>query len=173
MADNETAKRSATPPERINPEDPETAAARKELNNTAISEKPDAATAMELSRDKPSATSTTTTEEPLRASTPPPKEVKLQAPDGDLTEQVSSPKKKRAHDEVEDPNPNATKEVNGDVSPIAAAGSVSASRTDRLEPEKKRHRDISSEVKNSDDGNKTVRLSFSNAMTTGSITARG
>ncbi|ETS82912.1 hypothetical protein PFICI_04788 [Pestalotiopsis fici W106-1] len=132
--------RSASPADRSKPssaEDPDTATTRKEFDNTRISE-PNAASAMsalqassKLSADGDKAT------------------LELPVPDSQndkLKEQLSSPKKKRAHDEVE-PNKDPAQDPNGDVSPIGANGSAALSRTDRLEPEKKRHRDISSEIK--------------------------
>lgn len=101
-------------------EDPDTAAARKELRNTAISERPN------LSFDAASG----------RADTPDQTDK--------MKEQISSPKKKRAHDEV-DQNKEHPHDANGDVSPLGADAAVS--RTNRSEPEKKRPRDVSSEIK--------------------------
>lgn len=132
--------RSASPADRPKPssaEDPDTATTRKEFDNTRISE-PNAAAAMSASQ----ASSTLSGDGDKTLP-------QLPVPDSQndkLKEQLSSPKKKRAHDEVE-PNKDAAKDPNGDVSPIGANGSAALSRTDRLEPEKKRHRDISSETK--------------------------
>ncbi|KAI0486293.1 hypothetical protein F4859DRAFT_364021 [Xylaria cf. heliscus] len=119
-----TPKRSPTP-ERTAGEDPDTAAARKELRQTAISEKPSLSAMAADNRASPS------DDAPAAAK--------------DL---MLSPKKKRAHDEVDEPKDTATDaDTDGDVSPIGANGSASLSRTDRSEPEKKRPRDISSELK--------------------------
>ncbi|RYP11429.1 hypothetical protein DL764_000083 [Monosporascus ibericus] len=136
-------KRSPTPPHQLSSEDPDTAAARKELKQTAISEKP------EFSSSTSSAMSTSATK-----ASDPAKDTALRSdksssraatPDRDLPNkmknQVSSPKKKRAHDEVDQMN-QTVEDPNGDVSPIGANG-----RTDRSEPEKKRPRDVSSETR--------------------------
>ena len=138
-------KRSPTP-ERIAVEDPDTAAARKELRQTAISEKPDLS-AMAASNIKSDAVPTGdragATEGPGKAATP-----ERVARDDSTKEQMASPKKKRAHDQVDEPK-DAAAGANGDrdVSPIGPNGSASLDRTDRSEPEKKRPRDISSEFK--------------------------
>ncbi|KAI1854009.1 hypothetical protein JX265_003668 [Neoarthrinium moseri] len=134
-------KRSPSPG-RIKPpaEDPDTAAARKEFDNTAISEKQSAAAAAAAmsASDQPAAAKKATPE--------------LEIPDNKndlMKEQISSPKKKRAHDEL-DQNKDPHQDPNGDVSPIAANGTASTGRNNRSEPEKKRHRDISSETKPAD-----------------------
>ncbi|KAI0817532.1 hypothetical protein GGR55DRAFT_24181 [Xylaria sp. FL0064] len=138
-------KRSPTP-ERSAAEDPDTAAARKELRQTAISEKPDlsamaaasAGSDAALSDDGPSAA-----EVSGKATT-----LERVARDNAAKEQMASPKKKRAHDEVDEPKDAAAgANGDGDVSPIGPDGSTSLNRTDRSEPEKKRPRDISSESK--------------------------
>ncbi|KAI1756640.1 hypothetical protein F4782DRAFT_275067 [Xylaria castorea] len=140
-----TPKLSPTP-ERTAAEDPDTAAARKELRQTAISEKPDlsamgANNHASPSDDAPSAANAT-------------KDI------------VSSPKKKRAHDEVDQPKDKAANaDADGDVSPIGANGSASLNRTDRSEPEKKRPRDISSELKAAPTIG-AAKLSFSSKDTT-------
>ncbi|KAI0863197.1 hypothetical protein F4860DRAFT_77008 [Xylaria cubensis] len=122
-----TPKRSPTP-ERTTAEDPDTAAARKELRQTAISEKPDLSTMTASNHASPS------DDAPSAANT--------------AKDLISSPKKKRAHDEVDEPKDKAANaDADGDVSPIGANGSTPLSRTDRSEPEKKRPRDISSELK--------------------------
>ncbi|KAJ0388261.1 hypothetical protein COL922a_000523 [Colletotrichum nupharicola] len=93
-------------------EDAETAAARKELKHTAISEKSEGATG---------------------ATTP-----QLSAGD-EQKEQVSSPKKKqkRAHDQLDDEDRDAEE---ADSKSVASSDSA-RDRASRLEPEKKRHRD--------------------------------
>ncbi|KAI8954766.1 hypothetical protein F4801DRAFT_448793 [Xylaria longipes] len=123
-----TPKRSPTP-ERTAAEDPDTAAARKELRQTAISEKPDLSAMAANDYASPS-------DDTPSAAANAAKDLML------------SPKKKRAHDEVDEPKDTAANaDSDGDVSPIGANGSASLSRTDRSEPEKKRPRDISSESK--------------------------
>ncbi|KAI0914827.1 hypothetical protein F4823DRAFT_194111 [Ustulina deusta] len=138
-------KRSPTP-ERIATEDPDTAAARKELRQTAISEKPELsamATANTNIDAIPSDDGPSVGEVSGKAATP-----EWVARDDAAKEQMASPKKKRAHDEVDEPK-DATARANGDgdVSPIGPNGNASLNRTDRSEPEKKRARDISSELK--------------------------
>ncbi|KAI0548330.1 hypothetical protein F4679DRAFT_327098 [Xylaria curta] len=122
-----TPKHSPTP-ERTTAEDPDTAAARKELGQTAITEKPDLSAMAASNHASPSddASSAANAAKDL----------------------ISSPKKKRAHDEVDEPKDTAANaDADGDVSPIGSNGSTSLNRTDRSEPEKKRPRDISSELK--------------------------
>ncbi|ORY58063.1 uncharacterized protein BCR38DRAFT_353750 [Pseudomassariella vexata] len=137
MADKSTTARSPSPPERLKPsqtEDPDTAAAREELHNTAISDRMPSAHKADPASDKAS----------LRIPSPDEEQHSM------MREQISSPKKKRAHDEVDEPK-DGSQDPNGDVSPIGANG-----RTDRLEPEKKRHRDISSEKKPTDSDNSAL-----------------
>ncbi|KAH7035465.1 uncharacterized protein B0I36DRAFT_360822 [Microdochium trichocladiopsis] len=133
-----SSKRSS--PERAGLEDPDTAATRKELKQTAISDKQNS---LPAPVDTPSAASAATKDgddEQAAATTP---ELSAAEPGIDrLKEQVSSPKKKRAHDEV-DETQGSNQTANGDVSPLAG----SDNRSDRSEPEKKRPRDVSSEVK--------------------------
>ncbi|SPO05805.1 uncharacterized protein DNG_08492 [Cephalotrichum gorgonifer] len=83
-------------------EDAETSAARKELRNTTISESND--------------------DDGLRSSTP-----EVSGEDVTAKDEVLSPKKKRAHDQVEDDQTATTASLNG--------------RAVSLEPEKKRQRD--------------------------------
>lgn len=137
MADSPE-KRSS--PERAVPEDPDTAATRKELKQTAISDKTSTAAHR---TGPPSATSTADgdlDDKKTGASTP--ELSHSQAYSDDMRERVSSPKKKRAHDEV-DKHQDQSHTANGDVSPVAG----SDHKSDRYEPEKKRARDVSSEVK--------------------------
>ncbi|KAI8635248.1 hypothetical protein F5Y19DRAFT_5118 [Xylariaceae sp. FL1651] len=133
-------------PERITVEDPDTAAARKELRQTAISEKPNlSAMATASSKDgaSPRQNALSAGKASSKDSTP-----EREAYDDAAKEQMASPKKKRAHDEVDEPQ-DATSNDNadGDVSPIGANGNTTLNRTDRSEPEKKRPRDVSSESK--------------------------
>jgi Ran-binding protein 3 len=153
MADKaDASRRSPSPPERIKPssaEDPDTAAARKEFDNAAISEKPNLAAMSSTTKDNPAA-------EPVSAGDKAPEKTPtsdddiVDAQHDKLKEQISSPKKKRAHAEV-DESRETPQDLNGDVSPLGANGNSSLSRTNRSEPEKKRHRDISSETKEDKD----------------------
>jgi hypothetical protein len=114
-------------------EDAETTAARRELKQTSISEKVGTDTA--VSEDEISIRD----ELPARTKTP-----VLEMPqvaNDELKEQISSPKKKRAHDQLDE-----QKDSDDGVAPADAAakpenGSAMTSRTDRSEPEKKRARD--------------------------------
>lgn len=142
-----SSKRSPTP-EHPAPEDPDTAAARKELKHTVISDKPNLSAMSAAEKDSapaPAPNSSVTGDKVSgNASTPDRDSAERQT--GDLRDQVSSPKKKRAHDEVDEPI-EAHSDSNGDVSPIGTDSAPSLSRTDRSEPEKKRPRDVSSESK--------------------------
>ena len=169
-------KRSPTPP-RPTSEDPDTAEARKELKQTAISEKkPDLSSStssiMSAKAQNPAAATSAAGEATDAASTHPDKaSSKATTPERDQSdlqsskkETISSPKKKRAHDQVDDLN-QAGQDPDGDVSPIGANGATSANRTERSEPEKKRPRDVSSEAKKATDDAKesVVGLTLSNA----------
>lgn len=141
-----TSKHSPTP-ERIASEDPDTAAARKELRQTAISEKPDlfAMAATGAGSRNPVATSDDAlgaSDASGKAATP-----ELDARD-DVGREQMSPKKKRAHAELDESKDGTSGAgADGDVSPISAGGSASLNRSDRSEPEKKRPRDVSSETR--------------------------
>ncbi|KAK5628035.1 hypothetical protein RRF57_003752 [Xylaria bambusicola] len=147
-------KRSPTP-ERIAAEDPDTAAARKELRQTAISERPDFSAMATPNTNSDAVTSDDmpgATEASGKAATP-----ERVGRDDAAKEQMASPKKKRAHDEVDEPrDTTAGANADRDVSPIGPNGSASLDRTDRSEPEKKRPRDISSEYNKSDSATDTV-----------------
>ncbi|GAP86135.1 putative dead deah box protein [Rosellinia necatrix] len=143
-----TSSKHSPTPERIASEDPDTAAARKELRQTAISEKPNlfAMAATNARTDNavaPSDDASNASDASGKAVTP-----EQEPHDGVAKEQMASPKKKRAHDEVDQPKDATTgASADGDVSPIGANGSASLDRADRSEPEKKRPRDVSSEIK--------------------------
>ncbi|KAJ0165412.1 Nucleoporin NUP56 [Colletotrichum tanaceti] len=92
-------------------EDAETAAARKELKHTAISEKPFA-------------------DGPTTENTP------SGSQNEDHKERVSSPKKKRAHDQLDEDN-----DVDEADDKSVGSSDSAKDRASRLEPEKKRHRD--------------------------------
>ncbi|KAI1368035.1 hypothetical protein F5Y08DRAFT_21021 [Xylaria arbuscula] len=137
-------KRSPTP-ERVAAEDPDTAAARKELRQTAISEKPDLSAMATSSANSDDVPITRGPGAPEGGKAATPEQV---ARDDAAKEQMASPKKKRAHDEVDQPkDAGASANGDGDVSPIGPNGSASLDRTDHSEPQKKRPRDISSEHK--------------------------
>ncbi|KAH7133476.1 hypothetical protein EDB81DRAFT_659170 [Dactylonectria macrodidyma] len=100
-------------------EDAETRAARRELKQSSISDPPPA-----------DADDTTT-----RPDTP--ADNLADAPDhSDLKNQVASPKKKRAHDQLD-----GEKETDANDANSVASTDSAKDRASRLEPEKKRHRD--------------------------------
>ncbi|KAI1767233.1 hypothetical protein GGR53DRAFT_463532 [Hypoxylon sp. FL1150] len=145
MADS---KRSPTP-EHLTPEDPDTAAARKELRQTVISEKPDLST-MSAAETHPAPNAITGSDKPSSKGATPDR-ASPSSQNDNLRDQVSSPKKKRARDEVDEPQ-GTSPDANGDVSPIGFDAGTSLNRTVRSEPEKKRPRDVSSESKVNLDG---------------------
>lgn len=106
-------------------EDAETAATRKELKHTALSENP----TRDLDSDASSNDKT-----PPRSRTPDDAHTDL------LKEEVGSPRRKRAHEELDD-----HKDDDGDVKLVEGEFSQPANgnRTTRTEPEKKRHREDS------------------------------
>ncbi|KAI5466566.1 hypothetical protein BGZ63DRAFT_345598 [Mariannaea sp. PMI_226] len=106
-------------------EDAETRAARRELKQSSISDpKPAADTA--LGSGTPSAVNSA-----ARPASP------ADASDSDLKDQVASPKKKRAHDQLDGGEKDTD---NNDATSVASSDSAK-DRASRLEPEKKRHRD--------------------------------
>lgn len=111
-------------------EDAETKATREELKQTAISEKP-AAAEQEGQMAKAPKLSAVDTTKPA---------------DDALKEQVSSPKKKRAHDQLDENHEPSSSESAGSLSPKDGTN-----RTDRLEPEKKRARDELAEAEAEDE----------------------
>ncbi|KAK3991320.1 nucleoporin NUP56 [Cladorrhinum sp. PSN332] len=131
-------------------EDAETTAARRELKQTSISEK---AGHNSLSRDSDKSASEDdvsrtikTPKSPSRRISPPVSFTMSSSNNSNedaLKDQISSPKKKRAHDEYDENKDVA--EAPLDPAPSAATTvtitSVTLSRTDRSEPEKKRPRD--------------------------------
>ncbi|KAK3398709.1 hypothetical protein B0T20DRAFT_438016 [Sordaria brevicollis] len=137
------------PPETADPvlvpvakEDAETTAARRELKHTSISEQ-GAAVAQDSGSDNdtPAAGSRKATPEPAIA----------QDKDTEMKEQVSSPKKKRAHDELDETKDANDAESGDKASAEESKSTATQSRTDRSEPEKKRARD---ETSLSEDGAK-------------------
>jgi hypothetical protein len=120
-------------------EDAETTAARRELKQTSISEK--AGHAQQLSQDDKSASDDDAPQDkaPPRRVTP---DITLGPPREEvLREQISSPKKKRAHDELDENKDVAETPLEEGAPPKPAATGATQSRTDRSEPEKKRPRD--------------------------------
>jgi hypothetical protein len=115
-------------------EDAETTAARRELKQTTISEK---AGPVSLSQDDKSASEDDAPKAARRLT--PPLNLNVAKEDA-LKEQLSSPKKKRAHDELDENKDVAEAPLDGapGTGPSTAPGQ---SRTDRSEPEKKRPRD--------------------------------
>ncbi|KAK3292270.1 uncharacterized protein B0H64DRAFT_406128 [Chaetomium fimeti] len=118
-------------------EDAETTAARRELKQTTISEKR-GREAVQLSQDDKSASEDEAPKSKSRRITPP---ISLSASNDDiLRAQISSPKKKRAHDEV-DENKDVAEAPLGGTPDKAASPTMVQNRTNRSEPEKKRPRD--------------------------------
>lgn len=120
-------------------EDAETTAARRELKQTSISER--AGYVQQLSQDDKSASDDDAPSDraPGRRITP---EVSLGPPREEvLKEQISSPKKKRAHDELDENRDVAEAPLEEGSSKKPTSAGVTQSRTDRSEPEKKRPRD--------------------------------
>lgn len=97
-------------------EDADTRAARRELKQSSISDHPSGALS---SRDATA-----------RPETP------ADAQSDDLRDQVASPKKKRAHDQLD-----GGKEADENDDNSVTSSDSARDRASRLEPEKKRHRD--------------------------------
>ncbi|KAL2127191.1 hypothetical protein VTI74DRAFT_11125 [Chaetomium olivicolor] len=118
-------------------EDAETTAARRELKHATISEKAGRDN-LPLSQDA-SDDDAAKDKRPRRGFTP---EISFSAPREDaLKEQLSSPKKKRAHDELDENKDVAEAPLEERTSDNAANTAAVQSRTNRSEPEKKRPRD--------------------------------
>jgi hypothetical protein len=121
-------------------EDAETTAARRELKQTSISEKT-GKDAQQLSQDDKSGSDDDKPKDkaPSRGTTP---ETDVgESKSDDLRNQVSSPKKKRGHDELEEHKDSADEAEDTESSTKAAKASPTLSRIDGSEPEKKRARD--------------------------------
>ncbi|KAK4226333.1 hypothetical protein QBC38DRAFT_537224 [Podospora fimiseda] len=129
-------------------EDAETTAARRELKQTSISEKAGQNSQNASEDDTPSRV-IKSPKSPSRRISPPISFTMASSNNSNedaLKDQISSPKKKRAHAEYDenkdvaeaplDPAPNATS-----TTTTTTITSVTLSRTDRSEPEKKRPRD--------------------------------
>jgi hypothetical protein len=117
-------------------EDAETTAARRELKQTTISGKAGPA---QLSQDDKSASEDDSPQNKASARRITP-DINLGPPeDDDMKEEVSSPKKKRARDELDENRDVAEAPLDG-KSPGKSSATIK-SRTDRSEPEKKRPRD--------------------------------
>lgn len=135
-------------------EDAETTAARRELKHTSISEQ-GAAVAQD------SGSENGTLAEGSRKATPEP--AIADDKDTEMKEQVSSPKKKRAHDELDESKDANDAESGDKASTKESKPTATQSRTDRSEPEKKRARD---ETSMSDDGAKGTTTTSALAETT-------
>lgn len=126
-------------------EDAETTAARRELKQTSISDKAGHG-AVQLSQDEQGDKSASDDDAPrdnkkgsARQKTP---DVDVRAAREEvLKEQVSSPKKKRGRDELEENREGASAPLGEGASDRSAGAAAAQSRTDRSEPEKKRPRD--------------------------------
>ncbi|KAH6631634.1 hypothetical protein F5144DRAFT_226497 [Chaetomium tenue] len=127
----------AEPAAAVAKEDAETTAARRELKQTTISEKR-GREAVQLSQDDKSASEDEGPKSKSRRLTPP---ISLSASSDDMLKaQISSPKKKRAHDEV-DENKDVAEAPLGGTPNKAVSPTTVPNRTNRSEPEKKRPRD--------------------------------
>ncbi|KEY70865.1 hypothetical protein S7711_00711 [Stachybotrys chartarum IBT 7711] len=106
-------------------EDAETRAARRELKQSSIS-------------DTPSTEPASSADDKVLRPDTPSDNVREdgEGDDDDLKEKVASPKKKRAHDQLD-----GDKEVEENDANSVASTDSSKDRTTRTEPEKKRHRD--------------------------------
>lgn len=117
-------------------EDAETTAARRELKQASISEKDQAGQSLQKDDQSGSGsddgTTTKDNDSVTGRSTP-----ESGNEDG-MRERISSPKKKRVYDELDEPKPTD----NANEKPLAFG--PAPSRTDRSEPEKKRPRDRNS-----------------------------
>lgn len=127
-------------------EDAETTAARRELKQTYISD----------GGDKPAQPSQDSSEpsEDEAEQTKTPESKPKDALHDDLREQVSSPKKKRAHDQLDEQKDDAENAAAVNTSADETNGSATLSRRDRSEPQKKRARDENS-------GDEVCRLHYS------------
>jgi len=136
------------PRERIASEDPDTAATRKELRQTAISDKPDLSpvTATDPTSSSPKPDKSEVDEASDREKTP-----AREASDEPAIEQMASPKKKRQHDEVDDGgDPQDTagpSKATGTAAPAGGEDNTPAAKSGGGEPERKRPRDIASDPK--------------------------
>ncbi|KAH6899052.1 hypothetical protein B0T10DRAFT_556338 [Thelonectria olida] len=108
-------------------EDAETRAARRELKQSSISD-PTPADA--------STTATTASNTPSAFNSAARRDSPADASDSDLKDQIASPKKKRAHDQLD-----GDKEADDNDATSVASSDSAKDRASRLEPEKKRHRD--------------------------------
>lgn len=134
MADDAPRTFRAIPQADSPKEDAETKATREELKQTAISDKP-----------------TATDRDEQMAKPPKLNAVDIsKATDDTLKEKVSSPKKKRAHDQLDENREPSSSESTGSLSPKDGS-----SRSDRLEPEKKRPRDEQAEAEDQPEVNTT------------------
>lgn len=117
-------------------EDAETAAAREELKQTVISERTakttDEATDEMVATRSGGRYGADAPSKPAEARTKTPERDLADNQNDLLKDQVSSPKKKRAHDQLDEPKDGAQDK---------AAGEEAAASADRSEPEKKRPRD--------------------------------
>lgn len=112
-------------------EDAETRATRRELKQSSISDAPLPQQGDTIDDDK------TAVDDVARPATPTEGAAAGDPENEDLKEQIASPKKKRAHDQL-DSGAKGTQDV--DAASEASTDSAK-DRTSRSEPEKKRHRD--------------------------------
>ena len=138
-------------------EDSETKTARRELKQTSISEKDPNQKAPSPSQEDKSASEDEKARDKAQERRPTP-ETTNRTSHYDLKEQVSSPKKKRAHEELDEPKDSEDGRRGGEAADKAANGGTILSRTDRSEPEKKRARDQVGRNAEGTGGSETVLL---------------
>ncbi|KAK3688155.1 hypothetical protein B0T22DRAFT_146840 [Podospora appendiculata] len=123
-------------------EDAETTAARRELKQTTISEKTAGHGDSQQSSQEDKSGSSSDDDAPTTKSPRLTPEDAMSDSNSDvLRAQVSSPKKKRAHDELDETRDASDGSAEEDDSRKSTDTATTKSRTDRSEPEKKRHRD--------------------------------
>jgi len=114
-------------------EDAQTTAARRELKQTTISDGGNKA-------EQPSQDSSEPSEDEAERTKTPESKTK-ESPQDDLRELVSSPKKKRAHDQLDEHRDDVEQSSAANASTDKATGSATVGIADRSEPQKKRARD--------------------------------
>ena len=125
-------------------EDAETTAARRELKQTSISDKDKQDGRSDNSSPDGSDTDTSLLDKPASSQPASPEDetVMADAHHRDLRDKISSPKKKRVYDELDEPKDMSLAARDDDgASTKSGDTNPTKSRTDRSEPEKKRPRD--------------------------------
>lgn len=124
-------------------EDSDTKTARRELKQTSISEKGSQGAGLQQSQDDKSGSDDEKMAGPkANTETPSPEPRTGDSRYDDLKEQVSSPKKKRAHEELDEQKDGPGGPADSETEGRLANSDPASSRIDRSEPEKKRARDL-------------------------------